>query len=391
MRWRRIAGAGALLVAVIGLAAAARSARAADEGGGWLGVYTQDLTSDLREGIGYRGDGALVSSVVDGSPADEAGIRKGDVVVRYNNRLVDDASDLTGLVQASDAGQRVTLLVHRDGSNRTLNVTLGERPADAEAPRARSWSWSDDGDDAGDSDTQSSRKGRTEVERDDDGDDEDDDGLKVFRYHGKGDGPHVYRFDDDGDVVVPRIMGRLHDLEGLKDLNVEVMGRGRLGVQIQDLNEGLGEYFDTDRGVLVTRVIDGSAADEAGLKAGDVITRFDGKDVEDADDLMSAVRGAGEGPVDVTIVRKGETQTLRPTLEKQRVRAWSWGDRDPKQLRDMADRARERAERARERAERLRDRDLRGQEQDVRGEMQRLREELRELERRLERLQEDEE
>jgi membrane-associated protease RseP (regulator of RpoE activity) len=380
LRWRRLAGAGALLVAVIGLVAAARSARAADEGGGWLGVYTQNLTSGLREGMDYRGDGALVSGVVDGGPADEAGIRKGDVIVRFNNRLVDDANDLTDLVKAADAGQRVTLLVHRDGSNRTRNVTLGKRPADAEAPRARSWSWSDDGED--DSDSRSSPGGRVRIERD--GDDADEEGMRVFRFRGKGDGPHV-----EG----------LEDLKGLKDLRIELpeaMGRGRLGVQIQDLNEGLGEYFDTDKGALVTRVVEGSAADAAGLKAGDVITRFDGKEVKDADDLMSAVRGAGEGPVDVSIVRRGQTQTLRPTLEKQRVRAWSWGDHDPQQLRELAERARERAERARERAdrsrertERVRGRELRGQEQDVRDEMQRLREELRELERRLERLQED--
>ena len=48
-RWIRLAGAGALLVAAVGLASAARSAQAADEGGGWLGVYTQDLTRSLRD------------------------------------------------------------------------------------------------------------------------------------------------------------------------------------------------------------------------------------------------------------------------------------------------------------------------------------------------------
>ena len=125
LRWRWLAGAGVLLVAAVGLTAAVRSARAADDGG-YLGVYTQDLTTSLREGIGYRGDGALVNRVVDGSPADEAGLQKGDVIVRYNNRLVDDAGDLTDLVRASRSGQRVALLVNRDGSNLTINVTIGD-------------------------------------------------------------------------------------------------------------------------------------------------------------------------------------------------------------------------------------------------------------------------
>lgn len=396
-RWMRLAGAGALLVAAVGLAAAARSAQAADEGGGWLGVYSQDLTRSLREGMGYQGDGALVNRVVDGSPADKAGLRQGDVIVRYNNRLVDDAADLTDLVRASRPGQRVALLVHRDGSNRSINVTLGEREEESVAPRARSWSWSDDDD--GDDDRRSGR-GRVRIERDDDGD------VKVYRYHGRGDAPHVYRFKDgDGDVVVPEIMGRLHelkdleDLEELRDLDIripQIMGRGRLGVQIQDLDEGLDEYFESDRGALVTRVVDGSAADKAGIRAGDVITRFGDEEIDDADDLSRAVRGAGEGPVDVTVVRKGRVETLRAALETRETRTWSWSDRDSERMRDMADRIRERAERtrdraerSRERAERLRDRDVRDSEGEVRREMERLREELRELERRLERMQED--
>jgi len=397
LRWGWLAGAGALLVAAIGLVTVTRSARAADEGG-YLGVYTQSMTSSLREGIGYNGDGALVNRVVDGSPADRAGLRKGDVIVRYNNRLVDDAADLTDLVRGSRPGQRVALLVHRDGSNRQINVTLGEGSSTESG--SRTWSWNDDDED------NDSGHGRVWIERDGKGDDDDGD-VKVYRYEGKGGKPQVFRFKDkdgDPDVIVPRIMTELHGLEGLdelKDLNIEiprmVVGRARLGVQLQDLNEGLGEYFETDKGALVTSVVDGSAADKAGFKAGDVITRFDGKDVEDSEDLMRAVRGADEGPVDVTVIRKGRTETLRPTLEKRNAQAWSWSnDRTREQVRGLAERARERAERARERADRARERvdrlhsrEMRNQDQDVRREMERLREELRELQRKLDRMQED--
>lgn len=392
LRWMRLAGAGALLVAAVGLGAAVRAAQAADEGG-WIGVYTQDLTGSLREGMNYRGDGALVSQVVDGSPADDAGLREGDVIVRYNNRLVDDAADLTDLVRSSSPGQRVTLLVHRNGSNRTIHVTLGERSGDGDGSSSRSWSWSDDrdGDDDG-----GARRPRVRVERDDDGDGD----VKVYRFHGKGDGPHVYRFDgDDFDAIAPEALKGLEDLEDLKDLHIEIpqaLGRGRLGVQIQDVNEGLGEYFETDRGALVTRVVEGSAAEKAGIRAGDVITRFGGEDIADADDLTRAVRRAGEGPVDVTLVRKGRSETVRPSLEERRVHAWTWGERDQERLRHLtervrerAERARDRAERSRDRAERLRERGDRDDETEVRREMERLREELRALERRLERLRED--
>lgn len=383
LRWMRRAGAGALLVAAVGLPASTSEGQATDEAG-WLGVYTQDLTRSLRDGMGYQGDGALVNRVVDGSPADEAGLRQGDLIVRYNNRLVDDASDLTELVRASRPGQRVTLLVQRDGSNRTIHVTIGERGDDANAPRARSWSWSDD-EDEGDDDRRSGRD-RVRIERD--GDDDDGD-VKVYRFHDRGDAPHVFRFKD----------GDLEGLEELRDLDIripQIMGRGRLGVQIQDLEEGLGEYFESERGALVTRVVDGSAADEAGIRAGDVITRFGGEEIEDADDLTRAVRGADEGPVDVTVIRKGRTETLRATLEEQRGHTRSWSGRDSERMREMGDRireraerARERAERSRERAERLRDRGERDTENEVRREMERLRQELRDLERRLERMQED--
>lgn len=397
LRWRWLAGAGVLLVAVMGLTAAARSARAADEGG-YLGVYTQDLSGNLREGMGYRGDGALVNRVVDGSPADEAGLRKGDVIVRYNNRLVDDAADLTDLVRGSRPGQRVALMVHRDGANRTINVTIGEGPSGSES-RTRTRTWSD----GEDNDSSPHRvwierdgKGDGDEDGDDDGDDDGD--VKVYRYRGDR-GPQVFRFKSDGDLK------GLEGLEKLKDLNIRIPQmmtlRPRLGVQLQDLNEGLGDYFETEKGALVTDVVEGSAAEKAGIKAGDVITRFDGKDIEDTDDLTRAVRGAGEGAVDMTVVRKGQRQTLRATLEKrQDAQTWSWSDRDSERMREMAermreraDRARDRADRARERADQLRERSSRdrGKEQDVRREMERLREELRELQRQLDRMQEDEE
>ena len=54
----------------------------------WLGVYTQEVTSDLRDGLDLRGDGVLVNRVVDGGPADRAGLRRGDLVIHFNSRAV---------------------------------------------------------------------------------------------------------------------------------------------------------------------------------------------------------------------------------------------------------------------------------------------------------------
>ncbi|TMQ69635.1 MAG: PDZ domain-containing protein [Candidatus Eisenbacteria bacterium] len=70
------------------------------------------------------------------------------------------------------------------------------------------------------------------------------------------------------------------------------LGRGRLGVQIQDLNEGLGDALGVPdgKGVLVTDVVKDTPASRAGIRGGDVIVRVDDKTVEDTNDLRSALR-----------------------------------------------------------------------------------------------------
>ena len=94
------------------------------------------------------------------------------------------------------------------------------------------------------------------------------------------------------------------------------MGRGRLGVQVQDLNAGLGEALDlADRqGVLVTEVIDDTPAKRAGLKAGDVIACVGETEVGDAESLRRALRDR-DGRVTLTVVRKGVRRTVDAELE----------------------------------------------------------------------------
>jgi C-terminal processing protease CtpA/Prc len=364
-RWRRIAGAGALLLAAIALTFAVRTAEAATT---WLGVYTQDLTQTLREAIDYRGSGVLVNRVLDGSPADEAGIEKGDVIVRFGSRQIDGSEELTDLVRESRSGQSVSVQIVRDGSRRTINVRLAERD-DQVAPRAQRWTWSDGDDDR----VRVRRAPRVHIERHDDDDDD-------------GDGKFEFRIDGDDDEML-RIMPHLEELRNIAPrVRNMTFGRARLGVSVQDLNEGLGEYFESDKGALVTEVLDESPAMKAGIKAGDVITRFGGEEIEDGNDLIAAVRGADEGSVDVTVLRKGQTLTIRPDLEKRNT-VWM----QTEERRNLAERDRARAERQRERGDRLRDRADRGRGQELRREMEQLREELRKLERELETMDEDEE
>ena len=106
-------------------------------GGGYLGVRVQEITRDLQRARDLPStQGALVSMVADGSPADKAGIRRGDVIVRANGNEISDPDELIREMRDEDAGARVTIVVLRDGSRRTFDVTLGRRPASADVPPA---------------------------------------------------------------------------------------------------------------------------------------------------------------------------------------------------------------------------------------------------------------
>ena len=104
-------------------------------GGGYLGVRVQEITRDLQRARDLPStQGALVSMVADGSPADQAGIRRGDVIVRVDGNEITDPDELIREMRDEDAGARVSIVVLRDGSRRTFDVTLARRPASADVP-----------------------------------------------------------------------------------------------------------------------------------------------------------------------------------------------------------------------------------------------------------------
>ncbi|HWP34794.1 MAG TPA: DegQ family serine endoprotease, partial [Thermodesulfobacteriota bacterium] len=103
---------------------------------GWLGVHVQRLTPELARGVGAADErGALVTDVAAGSPAEAAGVRRGDVIVEFDGKPVGDASELPRLVAAAPVGKRASVTVVRDGQARTLTVTVGELPEEGSARR----------------------------------------------------------------------------------------------------------------------------------------------------------------------------------------------------------------------------------------------------------------
>ena len=109
-------------------------AQLVDSGGvtrGYLGVAPQTLTADLREAMGIEREieGVLLSSVIAGTPAEAAGLEQGDVVYEVDGEPVSDARVLTQRIGAFPPGAQVRLSVLRDQRERTITVTLAERPA----------------------------------------------------------------------------------------------------------------------------------------------------------------------------------------------------------------------------------------------------------------------
>lgn len=96
---------------------------------GWIGVEIQELTLELAASFGLdNAEGALISGVLRGSPADRAGIKPGDILVRLNGAQVRSAAEMLKMVAAIAPGQQSEFMVRRNGAELDLKVAVGRRP-----------------------------------------------------------------------------------------------------------------------------------------------------------------------------------------------------------------------------------------------------------------------
>jgi len=231
-----------------------------DGRGSRLGVMVQDLDATDKAG------GVRVDSVDPESPAEKAGLKTGDVVVEYDGERVRSARQFTRLVQETPEGRQVPLAVLRDGKRQALTAT----------PEARAFSWemNIDGD-----------RIRRDVER----------GLREFRMDMP---PMRFRWD--------------HDFDDLRAPS----SRRRLGISVDSMGNQLSQYFGaSEGGALITSVEPGSAAEKAGLKAGDVITSINGERVRDAEQVVDTMREVGDGDVTIGYLRDKKAGTTKATIE----------------------------------------------------------------------------
>ena len=114
---------------------------------GYLGVQIQPVTEDVASSLGLpRNRGEFVQTVVDGEAADRAGIRPGDIVMKIGGKDVTPDQTLSFLIANIAPGTSIPVELIRDGTRRTINVTVGKRPSEDEINRAQAFS--DDGADS---------------------------------------------------------------------------------------------------------------------------------------------------------------------------------------------------------------------------------------------------
>ncbi len=267
------------------------------EGGSFLGVYLEEINAESAKKFGLKEEyGALVKDVVEDSPAAKAGIKKDDVIVEWNNSRVESAAQLRRMVKETPEGRTVRMGLMRDGGFLTLDATLSSK--------AKNFSF-----DLGDSvksyilSLKDYEKGLKEYEGD----------IKEFK------NKMITIKDGLGDKIMELCVPGVPGVPGIGQTIMICEGRPRMGVALQPITPQLGEYFGVKdaQGVLISSVIEGSAAEKAGLKAGDVIISIDGKKIEDAGDVVEIVHEKAEGTLRIVVVRDKQEKNFTVILEKK--------------------------------------------------------------------------
>jgi serine protease Do len=294
--WKTAAPAAALLATVLAVAelgptvhgqARVRAPRALDMlagQGSEIGVSVRDVEVDSAKG---SNTGVLIADVTADSPAEKAGIKKGDVVVEFDGERVRSVRQFMRLVQETPPGRRVSAALTRDGQRTTVTV----EPREGSAIRL-----------LGDLDGVRSMGGF------------DRDFLEGFPVPPvPPPAPSVPSPPAEPGMPPPPPAAPMPDIQ-----NFLRRPSAGLGITIASLSDQLADYFGAKRGVLVTAVQDGSAAQKAGFKAGDVVVALNGTDVSQPAELSRAAQRLRDGD-DFTadVVRDKKSLTLKGKVERR--------------------------------------------------------------------------
>lgn len=278
------AGLGAMIFPPVHAQTAARAPRALEIFGGrgsQIGVTIRDVEeSDAKTNKLSTASGVVIEEVGEDSPAAKAGLKKGDVVVEFDGERVRSVRQFTRLVQETPGGRRTPAAVMRDGQR--VSVTIEPRDGDGFMFAAG----------------------------------------KLSPLQDMGD----FYFDVPRPVPpTPPAIPKTPAPPALPDFDTFVWRTNNgLGITVDDLSQQLAQYFGTKDGVLVTSVADDSAGFKAGIKAGDVITSFNGTEVTSPSDLRRRIQRLTDGEeFTVAVMRDKKPMTLKGKAEATRPRRTS--------------------------------------------------------------------
>jgi S1-C subfamily serine protease len=274
-----VAAMAAAILALVAVSIAAHPGRHRDRQviriesqGAMLGITMQELTDELREGLDIKADGGvLVSSVIEGSAAEKAGIEEGDIIVEFDGKEVDSPEDLRKMIGDREVGDEVKVKLVRDGKSKTFDVALGD--------------WEDHPD------------------------------IALFN-NGERFSIALPDFDDDVRGMIASLNTR------------------PLGIRAHEMDDDLSDYFGVkeDEGVLVLDVVKESTAEGLGVKSGDVVVAIGDDKVKNIHDIREAMDDKETGDdINVTVLRKKKKVELKGKVAED---ANVWVQRFPREWRE---------------------------------------------------------
>lgn len=227
----------------------------------YLGITMDDVTASMARALQLDDKvGVIVNTVIEGSPAEAAGLQAGDVILAIGDRDIKGTSGLSKVVRSHDPGEEVSLRILREGKRKTIKVTLGEREK------------------------------RT-----------------AFVSFGAGDDTTTWSWPTDGDFPGDVIR------------NLKIFGRDRGFLGIVPGNRPPDELrklgAPDGKGVVIERLLQDGAAAGAGFEEGDIIVTIDEQPIADGDDLQEVLGGTEvDQTVKVGVIRDGKARDIEVTL-----------------------------------------------------------------------------
>ena len=250
------------MIPAVAQPAAPRASKVVSSGASYIGVMVQEIDTDRARTLKLPNEsGVEITRVEPDSPADRAGLKNSDAILQYNGQHVEGMEQFSRLVRETPVGREVKLEVVRNGAPQTVTVKVGGRHAS----------------------------------------------------------PAMTMIAPAATLPVERFELRMPDIPR----SFMSWRSSALGIECESLEGQLAQYFGVKEGVLVRAVSRNSAAEKAGIKAGDVITRADDSHVATPADLSGRIRSSHGKSVPITLMRDRKEMTVTVTVEdEERVDNW---------------------------------------------------------------------